>query len=308
MQAATTAANNERDCYDNFMIALRTKAPATAIYYQSSLKSFSQSIKTEVADLVRMDALQIEDKMKDYFETASAAKAAKVSAALRLFFAVNRININWDHVRLFKPASPEGEPQDRPYDKTEIESLLQRASKRTRLAILIMATGGLRVGALNSIRVKDLTWIEGERLYCLSVYPNTKAQYLTFLTPQTSTFLAKFIEGRGMDEPVFYNLFRPAKQVTRIALIVAMWRLLVKTGFRTPAADRLERQEVQLNHGLRKFYRTTLENSGIKEEHAEKLLDHGPKLVRTYARPKPAEWLATSGYLQAVPALTFDFS
>lgn len=293
------------DPYSAFQIALKKKAPQTAEQYDSKLKAFSRETGIELAELAKMKRRQLEDTIKEYYQTVSPSKAEKVSAALGVFLAANRVLINWKHVHLFKPSQPEGEPQDRPYDKVEIETLLKFANKRTRLAILVMATGGLRVGALNAIRVRDLLWLDGPGLFALSVYPGTKAQYLTFLTPQTSTFLAKFIHGREADERVFYNLYHPEEGVTRIALIMAVWRLLIKTGLRKPTG-RLDRKEVQLDHGLRKFYRTTLEISGIRQEYAERLMDHGPKLVRTYAKPSAMQWLETSGYMQAIPALTFD--
>ena len=294
--------------YENFLTVLRQqrKAPDTITTYDFYLKYYAKQTGQSVNELVNGTQKQIQDRIKAFYVNATPPQATKVSAALSLFFAVNEITIDWKIVKLLKPVPPEvSENETRPYHKPEIETLLRAANERTRLSILTMATAGLRVGALPGIRVQDLIWIDKYSLYAITVYPKTRAEYLTFLTPQTSGLMARFVK-KAKGDHVFFNYHDTTTAAGKGAHVMAVWRLLVKTGLRKPT-DRQDRKETMLNHSLRQHYRTVLENAGIKEEHAEKLMDHGPKLVRTYAKPTPEQWLETSQYMKAVPQLTFSF-
>lgn len=292
--------------HDNFLAVLKQKrrAPDTIAAYDYYLKYFARKVGRNINDLGRGDRLELEEMIKKVYLSVSHPQAVKIGNALAIYYSANRIVIDWKYVNGFKPAPPDYTLEDKPYTRAMIQTLIKEANGRTALAIYCMATAGLRVGALTSIRGQDLIYIEPHNLYAITVYPNTRAQYLAFLTPQASQLMAEIAGKQPPTEPIFTNIKTPGKPVKRIALMLAIWRLIVKTGLRQPG-DRLERKEIQMDHGFRKFYRTSLENAGIKEEHAEKLMDHGPKLVRTYAKPAPIDWLNTSEYLKAVPALTF---
>jgi integrase len=168
-----------------------------------------------------------------------------------------------------------------------------------------MATAGLRVGALAGIAVNDLEYIDKYSLYAITVYSNTNSEYLTFLTPQTSELMRRFIGNRADSKPVFYNLFEPDLPLTQSAHVVGIWRLLVKAGLRQPTTT-TEHKAVMMDHGFRKHYRTQLDASGMREDYGERLMGHGVNsLVERYTRPKPTVWLETSGYLAAIPHLTY---
>jgi integrase len=86
---------------------------------------------------------------------------------------------------------PESVPSNlRAYTKEEIKKLLSVADLRDRSIILIMVSGGLRVGALPDLQVKHYTVLDKDNnssngIGLLKVYPNSKNDsYTTLLTPE----------------------------------------------------------------------------------------------------------------------------
>lgn len=242
---------------------------------------------------------EIEDKIKDYLGKIKRSHAQILLGALRLFYAANRININWPHVLLFVPT---GQAKTlRPYMKAEIESALSLADDREAAAILLMSTGGLRIGGLLGLKVEDLIWMSEQNLYCLKVYAgDSLAEYLTFITPQASYILKKYIKKRTSGQ-VFLAKNDSEYPADEDSLSCAIDGLLDKAGVKKPG-------EVQTTHGFRKFFRTIIEIAGIHDDFAERLLGHKKeKLKKVYSQPQPLELFNASQYNKAIDQLTFSF-
>gem|GEM_PF-5237107 len=194
-----------------------------------------------------------------------------------------------------------------PIDRQDIREILQACEDiRVKTYIMLLAGTGMRAREALALRFQDFDiTADPPRINIPGDITKTRTEYLTFLTPQTSALMARLVK-KAKGDHVFFNYHNATTAAGKGAHIMAVWRVLVRTGLRKPT-ERQDRKETMLNHSLRQHYRTVLENAGIKEEHAEKLMDHGPKLVRTYAKPTPEQWLETSQYMQAVPQLTFSF-
>ena len=68
--------------------------------------------------------------------------------AIRKFYIMNDItNLNWKKIRSFEPQR-EKVVEDRPYNHSEIKSLIDRASLRNKCIILLMTSSGIRVGGI----------------------------------------------------------------------------------------------------------------------------------------------------------------
>lgn len=290
---------------EEFEIRIKSKADETKQRYRDALKDYASSQSLEINDIVHEPVYQMEERLKAHFRSISRAKYNILASALNHLFKANRVKIDWDHVSGHKPDKPKKVYEDKPYSKEQIQLLLRAApNPRVKLAILTMSTAGLRVGALPGLYIKNLTWIEQYKLYALKVYPDTEAQYWTFITPQASEIMKQVIGKRGPERPIFYNLHEPDLAATKGAHESAIWRLLVKSKFRQPVKA-TERHEIQMDHGFRKYFRTSLDAAKLREDYAERLMDHGPYLVRKYSKMEPVVWLETSGYLDAIEGLTF---
>jgi integrase len=305
MQAATTtiAAIEESQHYNAFLKFASKKSPRTLQAYQDAIRLYVRDGGfSSVDDLVNGSANKLEDKIKAYFEKVSRPRADAAMKALKVFYLANRKTLDWNFIQAAKPARPDIAATDKPYPKEQVKALIKAApNARVKLAIQAMASGGLRVGALPGVKVQDLTWINAHSLYAINVYAGTKSQYLTFITPTASELMRRFTQCRPAQRPVFYNLFEPDLPATKSAHVVSIWRLLIQTELRTPNKP----SESYIDHGFRKTFRTALDAGGLREDMAERLIGHSSKLVKTYSKPDPEQWLQDSGYLSAVPFLTF---
>ncbi len=68
-----------------------------------------------------------------------------------------------------------GDGDVKPYTREQIAKLLEYSDIRTRVIILIMASAGLRVGALSLLRIGDLMEVPKHNLYQIRVYANSKS-------------------------------------------------------------------------------------------------------------------------------------
>lgn len=80
-------------------------------------------------------------------------------AAIRKFFDMNDIDLRWKRINAYQ-----GEfykvVEDRSYTHEEIKKLVDLASIRDKAVILLMASSGIRVGEVGSLRIRDLEQID----------------------------------------------------------------------------------------------------------------------------------------------------
>ena len=86
----------------------------------------------------------------------------------------------WKKIRSFEPQR-EKVVEDRPYNHSEIKSLIERASLRNKCIILLMTSSGIRVGGIPALRIKDLERIDKCGIYKINVYARTRQNYFTFM-------------------------------------------------------------------------------------------------------------------------------
>lgn len=119
---------------------------------------------------------------------------------IQSFIDFHEIPIVWRKIFRF---IPESVPSNlRAYTKEEIKKLLSVADLRDRSIILIMVSGGLRVGALPDLQVKHYTVLDKDNnssngIGLLKVYPKSKNDsYTTLLTPEAMDAIHSYIEWR----------------------------------------------------------------------------------------------------------------
>jgi len=299
-----------------FLKALNNRAPETRkqyIEYVNEFKNWQKASSYE--DLLIGGVLkEIEEKLINYITHLSNLKLSysKMNlaiSAMQRFYLANRLVINTKYIRLFTPKyERSSENGSQPYTKDQVERVLQKAKPREKLAILLMATAGPRIGALPLIKVKHLTFIEAKQLYAIKLYAGSQDEYWTFTTPQTSKLIMAAIKDAKPDRYLLKNHFYKDENepTTKAALETTIWHLLISCSIRKNGHDTLQRKNVQLLHGFRKFFRTQLTIAGVHQENAEYLLGHIGYLVKTYSKPEPKELYDRIEYDKAIPYLTFD--
>src|SRR5919106_2218515 len=139
----------------------------------------------------------IESKIISHIEHLKERKLSYSSiqvscAAIIHFFDINDVNLNKRKIMRFFPEDESDRySSDRPYSVDEIKQILDKCDIRSKVVILLMASTGMRIGALHmdeegmpGIRIGDLKKIDEFGLYMISVYPWSKSdRYYTFWPP-----------------------------------------------------------------------------------------------------------------------------
>ena len=71
--------------------------------------------------------------------------------------------------------------------------MLEKADQRGRVAILLMASTGMRVGAIPLLKIRNLERLEKYSLYKVTVYENEDEEYITFCTPECAKEIESYL-------------------------------------------------------------------------------------------------------------------
>ena len=159
--------------------------------------------------------------------------------------------------------------EDRCYTHEEIHTLVQSASLRLKATILLMASSGMRIGALPNLSCKHLKK-KGD-LYKIDVYNEQKGkgQYYTFCTPEATKAIDAYLEFRQRcgekitsNSPLFRKEFdiefhEQARNDIQLwskgSIVQALRKLSILNGLLIVDHVKHRRKEVKLSHGFRKF-------------------------------------------------------
>jgi integrase len=171
-----------------------------------------------------------------------------VSAALRKFYSMNDVLLNWNKIHAYL-GEDEKTIEDEAYTHEEIKKMLQFAQLRTRVLILLLASSGIRMGALVGLKWKHLTYLEKQDIYQITIYPKSKQRYITFCTPECLLAINNYLDYRrkcgeeiGDETPLLRMDFAPTDQNVKVATVDALKMSLIKTT--KNAGVRMEHEEV----------------------------------------------------------------
>jgi site-specific recombinase XerD len=163
-------------------------------------------------------------------------------AAINKFYSMNDVTLNWKKINSYR-GEHEKIAEDRPYTHSEIQTLISHATPRNRAIILLMSSAGLRLGAIPSLRIRDLEAIEKYGNYKINVYAKSvKSRYFTFCTPECRREIDSYLEYRRRwaeritdDSPLFradYNIQKTttAKPITNYTIRGLTANLLSRFG------------------------------------------------------------------------------
>jgi hypothetical protein len=282
-------------------------------------------------DLAKNDPSSSERKIISFISIQnSRAKRGEITSgtvsnslkAIRLLLEMNDVSLNWKKIRRVLPRARRY-ALDRIPTVKEIQEIVEAADLRGKALTLVLASSGVREGAIEYFRVKDFTTIEREEKIVagrLVVYNGDPERYTTFLTSEACHALDKYLNFRrehGEDikasSPLFRDKFDPikgqyghGKQDSRNVVIpmtapsVRQYynRLLFSIGIRN---ERKRRHEFSV-HGFRKFFKTKAEIGGMKPINVETLMGHSTGISDSYYRPTENELL--EDYLKVIDHLT----
>lgn len=218
--------------------------------------------------------------------------------------------------------------EDRPYTHSEIAALMEHSSIRNRSMILLMASAGLRIGALPILRIKDLEPNDQYNIFRITVYAKSKkSSYTTWCTPECRRHLESYLDHRKRwgerltdDSPLFRTEYNP-QAVDRVVKPVSIKRTrsiivdaLRDCGLRTVPIEGLsQRTSIMANHGCRKFFEKNAFKAGMDLIYIRRLLGQkSNELEEAYLRISDQELLEGDskhvGYIGIINQLTIDES
>ena len=321
--------------YRNFIQAVHS--PFSRQIYKDALKHFMSFRKVESCDqLLEGD---VQSYLIDYViylreERKVVANTIKVNlAALRKFYDTNDIDkIKWKKVKMYVGKTRSNGKRDRPYTHYEISKMLEKADQRGKVAILLMCSSGMRVGALSTLKVRNLQKIDKYNLYRITVYEGDDEEYDTFCTPECAAVIDSYLEYRERngerpikeDAPLIREEFDINDEIkaARPKLLgqQAFRRMIRRIGYDSGIMEkraaveskRGQRRLVKETHGFRKFFQTTAITSGMNPLFSELLMGHtsGGLALESYVRPTENDLLEgndkMTGYIGVIDVLTIN--
>lgn len=226
---------------------------------------------------------------------------------IKSFYKINDVVLNLYKISKFMPERVKV-VKDRAYEYEEIAKMLEVADLRMRAVILILASSGIRVGALPLLKMKNLD-LENNKL---TVYENSKEEYYTFVTSECRKAIDNYIDFRQRygekltdNSPLIREQFdirgfevKP-RHVIHKTLQWNLRILSIKSGIRGKPP-----YEVKIAHAFRKFFTTQCVRSKVNPEIREMLLGHKIGLMNSYYRPSEQDMLEE--YQKAEDNLTID--
>jgi integrase len=285
--------------YDNFINTIKSKESRVTYHY--NLQQFMKFLGITNPELLLN--IEVEQSIKEYIisfrDKVSPATLHNRIASIYHFYDMNDIVINKRKISKFK-AEFRRVRIDRAYTHEEIAKILEVADLRMKVCIFLMASGGLRKGALPDLRIRNL---EGNKL---TVYENANEEYFTFVTPECSNYIKQYIEyrkrtGEEINPESYlirnhfddYTISKKASGVTKYTIHTIFYHTLRKSGISG---------NVQMTHGFRKFFTTQLVQSKVNPEIREMLLGHKIGLASCYYLPTTEQMYEE--YEKAIDSLT----
>lgn len=229
------------------------------------------------------------------------------------FLDFHEVPINWKKIDAYFPEEVNSDITA--YTREEIAKMLQFADVRDRVVILIMVSGGPRVGALPSIKLKHITKIDDTGISALKLYPESKRDhYNTLLTPECVRAIDEWLEWRknhgeklGPESllirdkyAAFSSRTNRAKPIQSAAIRMMIKRVIKRAG--------IDDHDLNPDHSFRYFFNTTLKNSRVTPDFKSLLMGHDTKLDENYydeTNPESRQVILEE-YLKAVDALTIN--
>jgi integrase len=320
----------EGTAYDNFINAVRSKSSQK--FYLVGLKKFmAYNGIQKVSDMIVWDQRLIEAKIISWLvnmrdkESLTYITIQSYLSAVMTFYKMNDIEPRRHKINCYLPEERKLN-DDRAYTHKEIGQLLQFCDQRMKALILMLASSGMRIGAVPDLKIKHLTKIQKYNLYKIKVYAGyPKWEHFTFTTPEAANSMDAYFDYRqrygekiNPDSPVIREQF----DITDILSVKQPKKLTAKY-FGDMLNETLQRagifavvhmtegqkvgrirNAVPRAHGFRKFFETNLIRAKVLDPIPELLLGHDIGLKKHSLRLGEDEILEE--YIKAVDALTIN--
>jgi len=289
------------------------KSESTKTNYRYWIERYMEHYHLEsFDDLLKFTPEVIQTNIENYVMELRRIRATRsmVKAtiyALFHFYAMNRVILN---EKIIKKLLPEQESRGggEAYSDEDVKKIIRAVDQtkikrhkkwyfrkpRARALVHVLASSGMRLGALVDLKIEDIQPIED--CYKITVYSGTRHEYTTFVTPEARKALDEYlnlIDKRTPDRSLFgmsydavraclYRLVKKAK-VSTVTIQKLTWYDKEVNNQKNPR----HRLDIPTVHGLRKRWNTIMKsNKDINPNLIEQMLGHSLiKLDESYLKP-----------------------
>ncbi len=336
--------------YEKFLRSIHTEATRTGYsYYLKQFLEYCGFNKYEQL-LVNISTKKKEDLIRSYIQylvqdrKLSYSTVNNTTAAIRLFYVANGVYLAfWESLKSIKGKN-KLIIKNRTYTVDELKSLIEYADLREKVAVLVMLSSGIRVGALARLRVGDLKYNEEYKLYRIEAYNNEEDDttandmYITYCTPECATYINKYLEDRKkggketitkdsplithkIDSPTrdrkknsYLSVKSIEKVLSRLRYDAKVIEPITMKELRRKVREQpnkrpsqFMRKEIMSTHAFRKFFDTACVDNNVNINIMKALMGHDIGLQKHYYKPENENKLL-SEYLKIIDALTVDES
>jgi integrase len=239
------------------------------------------------------------------------------------------VTINWDKVNSYKPEWCRV-VEDEAYTRDQIQKMVSMCGDiRDKALVLLLASTGMRVGAVIKLRLKDLQPVkisDGLQIYQITVYKKAKHSYITYCTFEAREAIDAYIEFRSRcgeklhpESFLFRKVFDRrsplevsiAKPITINVIAWTLTQLLSKTDIRPTqkvlkGQHNIPKTHLQQGHAFRKWVISNFIRAKLEYNARERLVGHKVSrgLDSSYDRRPESEILEE--YCKAIPYLTIS--
>jgi len=295
--------DEQSKAYFNFINSLNSQS--TRQSYEFCLRKFLSQYNIDLESLLKLPQQDISNLLIRYLVEKKISKSYKMQifSALKHACEMNDVVLNWKKLKKFiksEKTDNEISGKDRAYTHQEIQKILGFCDQRSRTAFLLLASTGMRIGAMHTLKVEDLEKIED--IYKIRVYSGDKEQYFTFCTPECATEIDNYLDFRNrrgetitghsylIVKKFSVQISYRAKPFNSRSLQTILEYHIKNSGIReVDHVNPFKRKEVPILHGFRKFFTTQLVNSKLNPEIREMLLGHKIGLASCYYKPTEQE-------------------
>lgn len=271
-----------------FEASIKTNATKTA--YINGLNRFKEFAKIESFDeFIKLETTVIQRHVEDYIlfmrKNVHPNALRSYYFPIQGFLEMNDIMINFKKMRRLFPETVKTQVE-RGWTTEEIQRMLEVSDSLRTTAIIHFenATGG-RVGIFQDLKIKHLKEIVDSRYgkcYCVTGYAGSKEEYITFLTPEATKALDRYLDSRQSEltpeSPVFSKISGKISSSNNLGSV--MYYVQKKAGLRKQEDKKGSRFGVPSNHGFRHRFNEIIKSSNLINPHtAERLLSHSSKLI-----------------------------
>ena len=183
--------------YSNFVNSINSDQ--TSHIYEYTLSQFLKHCQIDLDTFLSLPQQEISNYIINYLVEKKISRQYKkvIFSAIKYTCEMNDVILNWKKLKKFIKSGKTNnsiDGKDRSHTHEEIQTILGFADQRLKTAFLVLASTGIRIGALQLIRIGDLERIDN--LYKITVYSGDREEYFTFCTPECAKEIDTYLEFR----------------------------------------------------------------------------------------------------------------